>query len=99
MQLQNPEDCRQLEDNDPVMYRKGRAGRNKVHWSEWAYGTLYVKKREFPLSERLYARAKNVGDVIILVVRENIGWAEYSQDDLQDGTFTCEDFYLEIKLL
>ena len=90
-----------LKEGQTVRCRHGRAGESRVNWCPWHDAKiLYLRRREVDLPARLRKRAWRgeawkAGAIITLVVE---GWsAEYSQADFFDGTFTAEDWYLEIE--
>ena len=78
-----------LKDGQTVRYRIGRAETDDVNWQEWTSGVLYLVRRAKAF------RHYRAGEIVTLTVRD-IGWAEYGEKDFFDGTFTAEDYYLQI---
>ena len=80
----------ELNDNDIVRARCGRAGRIAVKWDDWGDETIYIQKHN--------------GEIIILTLRSRV-WAEVGQDDLNSidfddtlgGIIVVEDWYLQIE--
>jgi len=81
-----------LQNNQIVTYRLGRAGRSKVEWEDWQTGPIYVRRREIPYKKH------PAGELLTLVPIIEDAWAEYGLGDYMGGnTFLCEDYYMEIK--
>lgn len=81
-----------LQDNQRITFRLGRAGESRVKWGFWQNGDLYLARRETA------CKGHPAGEILTLAIREVV-WAEYGQDDF-DSTFNIfvnEDYYLEIQ--
>jgi hypothetical protein len=75
-----------LQDNQVVRARWGRAGRTAPDFGPWRDAPLYVQR-------------DNKGNVVVVALRLPPGedWAEYNPRDFQGGLFVAEDYYLEIE--
>jgi len=97
-----PKKLEELENNELVEYRVGRAGPTSVVWEPWMVGTLYVNKRETDLASKYRKRAPDTwraGSILTLTPHNSIT-AEFGQGDYcGNGIFCAEDYYLEIKNL
>lgn len=79
-----------LNHGDIVRLRTGRAGRERIEWSEWTEAALYIQK----LAN---------GQITLLTV-DNGCWAEAGTSDLnctdydqtEGGVIMVEDYYLQI---
>ena len=79
-----------LQNQQVVRYRLGRAGRHAVEWEDWIEGPLYIQ------------RFKNQVTTLVPELK-NGAWAEY--DPRRDycpqtdgsGLLLAEDYYMEIE--
>ena len=80
----------ELNDNDIVNVRCGRAGRESVEWGKWNNETLYVQKHN---------------EKPVVITLRSWPWAEagtsdlkgINYDDPQGGIIVVEDYYLQIR--
>ena len=78
-----------LQNDQKVRARWGRAGREGPNWGPWRDVQLFVQRSK--------------GRVAVVALKD-ISWAECSEDDLcspsgdlQNAYFLVEDYYLEIE--
>ena len=80
----------ELQDNQIVTLRTGRAGRHAVEWGMWRPATLYVQRNK-------------KGEIVDIAIKSE-NWAEYNpkhdynppSEYHPHGVFTAEDYYMEI---
>jgi hypothetical protein len=74
----------ELQNEQVVNTRIGRAGRNGVRWQKWEQKPLFVQR--------------NKKGKVVIVSLMNSFWAEYCPEfDYSNGTFIAEDYYMQIE--
>jgi hypothetical protein len=92
-----------LQNDDNVRFRIGRAGLDDIVWQNWQEGPMYVQRREKSLPKKIHdsrRQSHNVG-AIITITPKMANTAEFSADDLNEEgeiVFCCEDYYMQIDI-
>lgn len=87
-----------LQHDQQVQVRCGRAGRESPQWGEWHAAKLHIQR-----DARFAGRSPKAGGVAVLALKtlddKPVDWAEYDGDDFdpKHKVFLVEDYYLEIE--
>jgi hypothetical protein len=88
-----------IQNNDIVKYRIGRAGESSTIWSEWTVGPVYVARRIIKLNKNPFRKSYEKNAIITITVN---GTADFSIDhlgeDLNEIVFCNEDYYLQLDI-